>query len=142
VIALERHFVSTDRNRIVVLCRQIEDLTREIAEKEEQFTAAVQELHRLTQTLSLGEYDGPDRSQLTRFTVASAAHKEANRKGDLTTRILTFLDTNGGQSFRTPAIAEALDVPHRTKAVYMNLFRLSRRGRIRKTAEGFAALAE
>jgi hypothetical protein len=128
---------SRQRQRIVNQCEKVLRLAAELSDREERFGSALRELRRLMSSA------GAPRDVLEPSTLSAFATKlRPPPAGELTSRILAFLAMNAGESFRTQAVAEALNVPHRTKAVYMNLFRLSNRGQIRRTEGGFAALAE
>jgi hypothetical protein len=135
----DKRSMKTRRKQIVALCRQIQSHARIMAKSEERFESALLEIHRLTHGASAHEHNGHGHSSRARWSDALEIHKPEARKGELTSRILAFLATNGSRSFRTPDIAEALDVPRQKRSVYMNLFRLSKRGQIRKTVDGFTA---
>jgi len=130
----DTEFMSEQNKRIVILCKEMDQLAREIAERERRFAVAAQEFRRLSEAAVRRTHHAA--------LSAAAAPRRGERKGDLTSRILQFLMVHIGQSFRTADVALALGLSHRKKAIYMNLFRLSRRGQIRRTAHGFSALTE
>jgi hypothetical protein len=131
------HSTHGGHHRIVSLCKEIETLVQEVTAGEARLARVIAELHEVTRA-------APTRHRGLEVVGASPhlLTLEILRpyKGELTERILSFLSANAGTTFRTPAIARALGVLHRQKAVYMNLVRLSQKGRILKVDSGFTAL--
>ncbi len=131
------HSIGKRHRRIVSLCKEIETLVQEVTDGEARLAMVIAELHEVTRA-------APTRHRGLEVVEAIPHPFTLDLlrpyKGELTERILKFLSANAGMTFRTPAIARALGVLHRQKAVYMNLVRLSQKGRILKVDSGFTAL--
>jgi hypothetical protein len=135
--------MSIDHQRIAALSKQIQSLAKEIALREQRLALAVSEFHRLTEPL-IGRALGAAPHEVTSSAPLRRSHQAVatgTPKGELTSRILDFLASKSGQSFDSRTIAQAVSA-RRSRSVYMSLYRLGKKGHVKKTAHGYSVRAE